>query len=429
MTQETTEELQTQQEKPEKLWTPSFLILWQSQLVSTLGDAVYSIALGFWVLSVTGSTALMGTLMAVSTLPGVLVSPFAGVIVDRQNRKKLLILMDMIRGVSIVLLAIAAYSGLIAVWMVFVAGILLSICGAVFGPGVNSSVPDMVPKSKLSNANSLFMSVATGSNMIGSAAGGFIYQALGAPFLFIFNGLSFLFSGISIFFVKIPKVEHKVKQHFMEDMRDGFKFMWRLKGLRHVLMMAAVINFFSNVAIVLFLPMCQTTPSLGAGKYGVAMACFTGGMMLGFITGSIIHIKPQNKAKIFFLSMVISMISVITSINQPIYLVMLILLVLSGFSNAIVNVLLITTTQAATPSELRGKVMAFINMTCSGLVPFAMALGGVLGSIFPIRAVISFSFLIVLISIIPFSFVKSFRKFINCDFEKNSVEDIIEGKI
>ena len=72
--------------KKERLWTPSFLVLWQSQLVSTIGDAIYTIALGFWILDVTGSTALMGALMAASMLPGILVAPFAGVLIDRSNK-------------------------------------------------------------------------------------------------------------------------------------------------------------------------------------------------------------------------------------------------------------------------------------------------------------------------------------------------------
>lgn len=195
------------QSKKENLWTTGFFILWQSQLVSTLGYAAYSVALGFWVLSVTGSTGLMGMLMAASTLPGVLVSPFAGVLIDRYNRRNLLILMDMIRGLSIVLVSAAAFTGMIAIWMVFVAGIILSICGAVFRPGVNSSVPDIVPNSKLSNANAMLSIASTGSNMLGNVAGGFLFQVLGAPFLFIFNGLSYLFSGFSLFFVNISKSE------------------------------------------------------------------------------------------------------------------------------------------------------------------------------------------------------------------------------
>ena len=86
---------------PEKLWTVNFFLLWQGQLVSILGDVVYAIALGFWILATTGSTALMGGLMAASTLPRILVSPAAGVVVDRFDRRMLMIWMDAIRGAAV----------------------------------------------------------------------------------------------------------------------------------------------------------------------------------------------------------------------------------------------------------------------------------------------------------------------------------------
>ena len=77
-----------------RLWNLNFFLLWQGQFVSAIGDVVYEIALGFWILAVTGSTVIMGTLMAASTIPRVLLAPLAGVIVDRKDRKGLLILMD-----------------------------------------------------------------------------------------------------------------------------------------------------------------------------------------------------------------------------------------------------------------------------------------------------------------------------------------------
>jgi MFS transporter, DHA3 family, macrolide efflux protein len=411
---------QMKNNQQEKLWTPSFLILWQGQLVSTIGDAIYSIALGFWVLAVTGSTALMGLLMASSTLPGVLVSPFAGVLIDRSNKKRLFILMDMVRGICIVLLAAAAYKGSIAIWMVFAAGILLSICGAVFSPGIQSTVPDLVPKSKVTNATSIFSVVAVGSNLIGNVAGGFLFQTLGAPLLFLINGLSFLFSGASLPFVKIRKNGVKERQHFFKDMADGFRFVWNQKGLRMILIVAALINFFANIGIILFLPFFQSTPSLGAGKYGVAMACFMAGAMAGFLFLSVVTVKPENKLKLYIVSNIIFDISMVIAINQPSFIVMVSFLVLTGFFNSIVNVLLMSTVQASTPPDVRGKVMSFMNMLTQGLTPFAMALGGVLGGILPIRFVISAAFLAVFFTTIPSYFSKPFRKYIT-DEEENPV--------
>jgi DHA3 family macrolide efflux protein-like MFS transporter len=410
--------------KQDKLWTSSFFILWQSQLVSTLGDAAYSVALGFWVLAVTGSTTLMGTLMAASTLPGVLVSPIAGVIIDRYNRKYLLIAMDMIRGICIVLVAAAAFKGVIAIWMVFAAGIILSLCGAVFRPGVNSVVPDLVSKSKLTNANSIFSIVSTGANMLGNVSGGFLFQILGAPLLFIFNGLSYLFSGFSIIFVKIPKSVRNEQQNFWQDMKDGFHFMWKLKGLRYILMMAAVTNFFSFIAIVLLLPLFQRTPYLGAGNYGIAMACFMGGSMAGFVFSSIISIPSHSKLKFVTLSSLLSNICLIIAVNQSFFLLMAILIFVGGFFNSVLNVILISTVQAAAPREMRGKVMAFMSMICQGLTPFAMALGGVLAGFIPIRIIISVSFLMVIIIFVPFYFVKSFKDFINHDYEADPIDNL-----
>jgi DHA3 family macrolide efflux protein-like MFS transporter len=364
----------------------------------------------------------MGTLMAVSTLPGVLVSPFAGVLIDRYNRKRLLIIMDAVRGACVVLLAAAAYNGLIAVWMVFAAGILLSVCGAFFSPGVQSAVPDLVPKSKITNANSVFSIVGAGSTMLGNVAGGFLFQLFGAPLLFLYNGLSFLFSGSSICFVKIPAGIRREKQHFFKDMADGFHFMWTQKGLRTILMLAAVINFFSFIGIVLFLPLFQSTPSLGAGKYGIAMACFMAGAMAGFLCLSIVSVKPVNKLKLYIISNIIFDLSIVVAVNQSLFFVMVIFMVVTGFFNSVVNVLLISTVQVSTPQEMRGKVMAFMNMTTQGLTPFAMALGGVLGGFISLRIVISGAFLAVFIITMPSYFSRSFKKFISDDHEEKAPE-------
>ncbi|EPC8410307.1 MULTISPECIES: MFS transporter [Bacillus] len=397
----------------ERLWTPSFLILWQGQFFSTLGDSIYSLALGFWVLSITGSTALMGTLMAASTLPGILISPFAGVLVDRYNRKKLLIITDVIRGCSIVLVALAAYMNLIAIWMVFVVAIVLSICGAIFRPGVNSSLPDMVPKSRITNASSALSMVLAGSTMIGNAAGGYLFQILGAPILFFLNGISYLVSGFSIGFIRIPKVERKNKQHFLRELRDGLLFVWNLKGLRFITIINAILNFFFNVAFVLLLPLFQKTSYLGASYYGIVMACFMCGAMAGFLFLSILKIPPHRKFIIFIISSIIMNVCLIFFPYQSDVIIMSLLAFVAGIFNSAVNALLMSSVQIATPQEMRGKVLAFVGMVTQGLAPFAMALGGVLGDFLPLKTIISTSFLIIFVLITPFLFNKSLKKFIN----------------
>lgn len=397
----------------ERLWSRGFFLIWQGQLVSTLGDAAYSIALGFWVLEVTGSTALMGALMGASALPGALLSPFAGVWIDRLNKKAILITMDLFRGILMLLVAFAADSGIIAVWMVFVAGILLSMCGAFFRPGINAALPELVPNTRLTNANSMLSMVSTGANMIGNVAGGFLYQAFGATLLFLFNGVSYLFSGSSISFVRLPRKKIENKRNFFEDMREGFHFMWEKKGLRYMLMMAALINFFAYIAIVLFLPLFQTTSYLGAGLYGIAMACFMGGCMAGYIAMSVVKLSAKHRLHCFISANALSSACFIIGVNQSLIGVMVPFLALGGFFNAVINVILLSSVQVTTPDEMRGKVFAFLNMTTQSLTPLAMALGGVLASFLPIRLIISLSFLVIALFVTPFRFISEFKRFIN----------------
>lgn len=413
-------------ELKEKLWNPNFLLLWQGQLVSCLGDVVYEVALGFWILAVTGSPALMGTLMAATILPRVLVSPFAGVIVDRSDRKSLLIAMDVIRGALIVFVGIAAFMGFVEVWMVFAAGVVMGICGAFFSPAVSSALPDIVPKSKLMQANSVYGMINAGSNIVGNGAGGLIYQLIGAPAMFLFNGLSYLFSSFSLFFVKIPRIESKTqRQDFFDDMKQGFKFIWKFTGLRNLISIAVFLNFFANMGIVLFLPLFQRTESLGPTRYGIAMAFMTGGMLLGMLLTSALKIPPVKRFGIFAASALLSMICWAAFPLLDNFIIMVILLLVAGVLNAIVNVFIQSTMQQTVPQEMRGKVFSLMNALLSGLTPLAMALGGILAEFFEIRYIIFSCFSLTILIMIPFAFMNSFKRFINFDPEKQALSDII----
>ena len=416
-----------------KLWTFNFFLLWQGQMVSAFGDVIYEIALGFWVLAVTGSTGLMGTLMAASALPRILIAPFAGVIVDRCNRRNMLVLMDLVRGIVITAVGTAALLGFVRIWMVFAAGVILGICAAFFNPTVSSTVPDIVPRDKLIQANSALSMVGTGTNILASPLGGFMYQLLGAPIMFLVNGISYLFSAFTEIFIKVPKIERKVsvedamqstRDSFKQDLKGGFKFVWNFKGLRYLIIAAAFLNFFANMGIILILPLFQRTESLGAGKYGVAIALLTSGMFTGMALISIIKVPYEKRLYIFMISGVIFSIgfAVFPMVN---FKFMLVLLFIAGFFNAIVNTFISATLQLTVPQEMRGKVFSIMNTVCGGLVPIAMAVGGILAEFIAIKYIILTCFMLSGLGIIPLGFIKKFKHFINFNPDYQSLEDII----
>ncbi|UCG31254.1 MAG: MFS transporter [candidate division WOR-3 bacterium] len=416
----------TPEESKPKLWNTNFFLLWQGQLVSALGDVAYSIALGFWILNITGSTALMGTLMAASSLPRVLISPFAGVIVDRTDRKWLLVIMDAIRGIFVVFIGIASYLGFIEIWMVFIAGMIIGACGAFFNPAVGSIIPDIVDKRKLVQANSVFNIIQTASGIVGSSAGGILFKILGASFMFLFNGLSYLFSAITEVFIKVPKIIHeKAKLHFFADMKDGLKFVWHFRGLRTLMTIAGIINFFAVMGIMLILPLFHQEEHLGPALYGIIMGFFTGGLFLGFLFTSLVNFKPEQRFKVFsicYLLMSVGMILLPVTLYFP---VMAALVFVTGFVNAILNTFISTVLQLTTPQDKRGKVFGLLSSIGGGLMPVAYAVGGVLAEFISIRLLISASFVVVLICYIPMFLSISFRKYVKFDPELQSLEDIM----
>ncbi|MDF2520398.1 MAG: bacE [Clostridia bacterium] len=423
-----TQVVETKEEviKKEKLWNLNFLLLWQGQLVSALGDVVYEIALGFWVLQKTGSTALMGALMASAAIPRLIISPFAGVWVDRLNRRNILVVTDAIRGLLVVLIGIAAITGHAEVWMVFAVAVISGACAAFFNPAVESALPDLVDNSKLMKANSVFSMLYSGSSIVGNPIGGFIYQTFGAPLMFLFNGISYLFSAATEVFIKIPKIVRPSEElHFMDDMKEGYTFIWRFRGLRDLILTGALLNLFTNMGMVLFLPLFQKTPELGPAKYGIVMGALTAGMLIGMFITTVVDIPNKKKLSILLTScFVFTGFMAIFPLTNSIMLMMALLLV-GGIANSLLNTIIAVSFQLCVPQNMRGKVFALMQTVNRGLSPIGLALGGILAEFLNIRYVISGAFFATFIVFIFFSMMKNPKALISFDPEKQALEDIM----
>jgi len=408
-----------------RLWNSSFYLLWQGQLISALGDTFYAIALGFWVLQKTGSTAIMGTLMALSSLPRVVIAPFAGVLVDRTDRKWILVAMDAVRGIAVVLVAAAALSGRCEVWMVMVTGIIISAASAFFNPAVGSTLPDIVPAGSILQANSAFALLQTGSGVAGSAAGGFVYQLLGAPLMFLANGISYLVAAVASVPIRVPRVRHELPEfRFFRDLKTGLAFVWRYRGVRSLVLTAAALNFFAVIGITLILPLFQRTAGLGSGGYGIVMAALTGGMFAGFLFTSLRHIPYPRRFTVFFLCGVGSMAlaaALPATLSVP---AMAALAAGFGAANAVTNSFISATLQAAVPQHLRGKVFSLVGTIAGGLTPISFALAGALAEFLPLRPLIAAAFFVTLLCFVPLAFSVPTRRLINFDPATATLEDL-----
>jgi MFS family permease len=265
----------------------------------------------------------------------------------------------------------------------------------------------------------------SGGNIVGNSAGGILFKALGAPILFLFNGLSYLISAGCLLFAKVPRVAHvQERPHFTADLRNGLSFVWKIRGLRYLILIAAIINFLANMAIMLFLPFYQKNPVLGPVKYGIAMAFFTGGMFLGMAFTAIVKIPPARRFVLFQICGISSFAFLAVFPFVRIFPLSIALLTVAGLTNAFLNVFIMSVMQLAVPQDMRGKVFALMGMVTQGLTPIAFALGGVIAVFIPLPVLISACFGTVVFVGLPFMFMASFRRFINFDPAKDTVESV-----
>src|SRR6266498_4433587 len=181
----------------------SFSLLWTGQLVSTMGSALTSLAASIYIYRLTGSALSVGLMLMATAAPSLLVGLFAGVFVDRFDRKKIMIAADLIRAVLVVLIPFLVPLNLI--WL-YIIVMLTSAIGQFFDPAHESVLPEVASDEELASANSLMAISSFGSTAIGFAAAGFIASAANINWAFYIDAITFVFSGICVYLIQVKPI-------------------------------------------------------------------------------------------------------------------------------------------------------------------------------------------------------------------------------
>ncbi|MFB0564102.1 MAG: MFS transporter [Candidatus Aminicenantaceae bacterium] len=378
--------------KPLQLFNRNFFLLWQGQFVSQIGSQAYAIAMMLWIKHETGSASLVGLLMMVSMIPFVILGPIAGTFADHYSRRKIIIFSDILSGIPVLFLAFLMFyapnSSELLIVCIFLVNVTLGIIRSFFNPAISASIPDIVPREKVSAANSLNQSSLQISQFIGQGIGGYLFVILGAPLLFLIDGITYLFSAFSESFISIPQKIPKKSgvwldkfRQFKSDTIEGFRYVWGHTGIRALFFAAAFINFFA-IPIVVLLPFyvedhLNATPDW----YGYILAAFGFGTLVGYgIAGAAkISSHIRSKAVISALVLMSSCLPVLSILRKPMlaFSIMMIIGALSGFFNINIYTLL----QIAIPSEIRGRIFGLLITLTAGLTPISMGLSGVIADL------------------------------------------------
>jgi MFS family permease len=382
---------------PDRLWNRSFFLLWLGQTISQLGNPAFSIGAMLWMKEATGSASLMGLLMTASAVPALLLSPFGGTFADRHSRVRIMIWTDLVSGLVItsfaVFLWLRPHDTALGIPLLFAGAFIVGIVRAFFMPAAGALIPDLVPKGKLSAANSLNQLSIQGSLFSGQALGGILYKIFGAALLFGIDGVSYLIAAVFTLFIPrdvrtAPSAAAGAQpfsfQHFLGETADGFRYVWAQKGQRDFLFTASLLNFLAVTGLVLFPFYVERYLNVGASWpswYGFLTAGVSVGLVVGFVGAGAMRLTGEARARGVLTALVLYPVffGSLTFWRQPVPA--LIAVVLGGMTTGFINVYLISLAQASTPDALRGRVMAFLGILTGGLMPLGMALGGIAGDL------------------------------------------------
>jgi len=416
---------------PNRLFNKNFLLLWQGQFVSQLGSQVHYIAMMFWLKHVSGSAGLMGLLMMLSMIPGVILGPIGGTIADRYSRRRIIIFSDLICGVAVLslagLLLYAPDNETIAIPWLFAVSIIIGIVGGFFRPAISAAIPDLVTRDKVAPANSLNQSSVQVSSFMGQGFGGVLFRLFGAPLLFLANGITYLFSAFSEYFITIPQTIPEqstgwkaIMQDFIRDTKVGFQYVWDNRGMRAVFFTSTFLNFLVSPIAVLFPFYIEDHLRATPDWFGYLMASIGVGSLIGYAIAGSLKISGRTRSiiLILFLTLLGVVFGALGLSRTP--LISLAMTFFMGLLSGVVNISIITVLQLTTPSEIRGRVFGLLGTIIGGLMPLGMGLAGMVMEILDNDVALIFIVCGVAMALvnIGMAFNRHFRAFLACNVEQ-----------
>jgi len=196
------------------------------QSTSLLGTGFMNVALALYVLNLTGSAGKFASILALGVIPNVLLGPVAGTIVDKVDRKKMIILLDFIRGVFGVLLFIYSLFRDINLGIIYLIVLFFAVCQVFFSPAFVTILPSIVKKEELVDANSLQMTIQEITMTVAPFLGALVFGLYGVGIILLVDGITFLISALSeLFMLVTPLEKSKEKTKFIQDVINGFKVL------------------------------------------------------------------------------------------------------------------------------------------------------------------------------------------------------------
>jgi len=359
----------------------NYRLFFSGQSISLIGTWMTRIAIGWLVYRLTGSAVLLGTVSFVGQAPAFFLGPIAGVLVDRWNRHRTLVVTQILSMVQSFAVAALALAGVITVWHIVLLALFQGIVNAFDMPARQAFVIEMVDQREdLGNAIALNSSMVNAARLVGPALAGVVIAAVGEAWCFMIDGISYIAVIISLLLMRIARrMPHHGKRNVLEQLHEGWTYVSRSVPIRSILLLLAVVSFAGMPYTVLMPVIASKILHGGPGILGLLMAATGLGALAGALTLAMRRTVLGLGKRIVICSALFGAALIAFGWSTHLWL-SLILLPVIGFAMMQHMASSNTILQTMVDDHQRGRVMSFYSMAFQGMAPFGSLMAGTLAA-------------------------------------------------
>lgn len=348
------------------------------QSVSLVGTWMQQVAMSWLVYRLTGSAMLLGVVGFTSQIPTILISPVAGVLADRWDRRRLLIATQTLAMLQAVFLAVVVLTGVVQVWQIILLSLVLGVVNACDIPIRQSFVVEMVEfREDLGNAIALNSSMVNGARLVGPSIAGLLVASVGEGVCFLLNAASYLAVIVALVAMRIPKGSRRQspRRHILLELREGFEYAYKFGPIRSILLLVALISLMGMPYAVLVPVFAKDILHGGAHTFGFLMAAAGSGALVGTLylasRRSVLGLGRVIVAATCCFAAGIAFFAISNSFSLS-----MAALIVAGFGAMTLVASCNTVLQTILDEDKRGRVMSFFTMAFMGMAPFGSLCAG-----------------------------------------------------
>lgn len=380
--------------KENSKWKQDFFTIWTGQAISLISSAILQMAIIFYLTEKTGSAMILSIASLVGFLPYAVFGPAIGVLVDRYDRKKIMIGADLIIAAAGAILAIIALYMELPVWMVMIVLFIRSIGAAFHSPALSAVTPLLVPEEQLTKCAGYSQSLQSISYIISPAAAAFLYSVWELNAIIAMDVLGAVIACITVALVHIPKLnieEQDQKSNFMKEFKEGFDVLKENKGL-FALLLIGTLYMFVYMPINALYPLMTMEYFSGTPMHvSITEIAYASGMLAG---GLLLGLLGNFKKRIILITASIFTMGVSLAISGLLpssgFIIFVVCCVVMGLSVPFYSGVQTALYQEKVKPEYLGRVFSLTG----SIISLAMPLGLILSGLFADRVGVNYWFLI-----------------------------------